>query len=520
MQDTNTFRFKLQLAMRTGLRLVTLIRKQRISQVDNRMNGVITTLENLLSAEEMKPYTGVVLENFQAVLECYAGRDFLLMADYMENGVLAILQQIAEGLVSALPLPEVPDGYQVEYTASAMTTIAKQCGDKVFYLHGNGCPMQEAHEVVREWMEVGVNHYIVAGLGLGYHVGVLAFNPLIQVDVYEEDETMIALCKEWSDIPGMIHNLKRINIIHDPGYQKFAKAASLAEQHKDTEKVCLYHPSIQSIRDENLRVKMYDILIQTDNAKRWENNMAINFLYNTSHIEKEVSELTDRFVDKTVYLVAGGPSLDNNISLLKDRHADSLVVTVGTSLKCCLSHNVNPDFVMITDPKDDVYRQIEGLEECSVPMILLSTAYMPVTRDYKGDKYIAFQQGYQRAEEMAQEKGCPVFETGGSVMTTALDMCIRLGAKRIVFLGLDLAFTGGKSHHDMAEGKLSVETELYVQDVYGNPVSTSKNLSLYREWIERRIANEPKGIEFFDATEGGAKVEGTKVVRLADIIEN
>ena len=54
-------------------------------------------------------------------------------------------------------------------------------------------------------------------------------------------------------------------------------------------------------------------------------------------------------------------------------------------------------------------------------------------------------------------------------------------------------------------------------DIDGNEIPTSRNLNHYRLWIERRIARakqEKLPIEFIDASEGGARVEGTVVQTL------
>ena len=102
-------------------------------------------------------------------------------------------------------------------------------------------------------------------------------------------------------------------------------------------------------------------------------------------------------------------------------------------------------------------------------------------------------------------------------MTTALDFCIKMGVRRIVFLGLDLAFTGGRSHQGLKEKNMTAQSELYVTDIDGNEIPTSRNLNHYRLWIERRIARakqEKLPIEFIDASEGGARVEGTVVQTL------
>jgi len=344
---------------------------------------------------------------------------------------------------------------------------------------------------------------------------------LVQVDVYEEDEKMIELAKEWCDTPAGLWKKNNLNVIHDLGYQKFAKVASEAEEN-DFIKICLYHPAIRTIRDDALRGKMENLFLQMDNSSRWGEFFRLNFKYNTTNIRYEIGELKTSFEGKTVYLVAGGPSLDKNISLLKERQKDSIVLTVGTSLRRCLQEEIKPDYAIITDPKVAVHGQIKDIEDCGIPMILLSTTYAWVARDYKGAKYIACQEGYKDAEKLAKSNEWQLVKTGGSVTTTAVDICIRLGAKRIVFLGLDLAFTEGRTHQGDVGTNITVNAELQVPDISGKLVGTSKNLNLYREWIERRIAEAKRegcSTEFIDATEGGARVDGTIVKKLKECIE-
>ena len=88
------------------------------------------------------------------------------------------------------------------------------------------------------------------------------------------------------------------------------------------------------------------------------------------------------------------------------------------------------------------------------------------------------------------EHGFKLINTGGSVSTTALDVCITLGCNKVVCLGLDLAYTGNRTH---AEGTLGANEIAktknlpMVKSVSGEMISTSLNLSCYHKWIENRI---------------------------------
>ena len=111
-----------------------------------------------------------------------------------------------------------------------------------------------------------------------------------------------------------------------------------------------------------------------------------------------------------------------------------------------MQEGIRPDAIIITDPQPHMYKQIEGLDTENIPLILLSTASASVINAYKGDLYVAYQKGYQPAEEMAESLNAETFETGGSVTTTALDIALKFGAENIIFVGVDLAYTDGSSH--------------------------------------------------------------------------
>ena len=90
-----------------------------------------------------------------------------------------------------------------------------------------------------------------------------------------------------------------------------------------------------------------------------------------------------------------------------------------------------PDAVIITDPQPLMYKQIDGVNLKNIPMILLSTASSSVIDYYNGPIYVAYQSGYIHAEIKAKEIGATLFETGGSVTTTALDIALRFGARKL-----------------------------------------------------------------------------------------
>lgn len=515
-------------------RLVRALEREEISLATGQFSFVVQLLEELVSFQELQHVTTVVLEEFGLIVSALENGDYVLMADYLRECLLKPLTGLVEELVSGVEVQEEDKkpkpGYKLEYTSSGLVTVSKEVDGCKKYLHGNISPGGDAIDLACRWQTTGVERYIVAGLGLGYQIGELFIRTQAEITVYEEDSEMIDLARRYSDYDWMFEN-EKIEIIYDKCYNRFAQAAENAEKEAvnpltgcRATKVCLYYPGITTIRNNKLRENMIRIFSQKDNSERWMNQFMKNICYNVSTVSHFGHELKERMRGKRIFIVAGGPSLDKNLHLLRGRRPEDVVITVGTSLKKCVNDGIDPDYVFTIDPKPDCMYQFQDVLDCNVPMILLSTAYMGVVSRYEGNKYIIFQEGFAPAEQFAKERGVPLFSSGSSVTTTAFDFCIRMEAAEIVFLGLDLANTGGKSHHSGTAERRDTTSEesLVVEDIYGKPVGTTKPFNEYRKWIEDRIkAAKADGTKtrFIDATEGGAKVAGMEIAKLCDVLQ-
>lgn len=523
-------RGKLIHIIRMAEKTIDACRRQDISIASDFFTGVVIVLESLLEHPSIQAQIGSILVDFDYLSSALSEGDYVVLSDYLEEILLKPIYAIATRNVEGKTVDaDLEPGYELEYTSTGVVTLAKTNGGVKKYLHANNSPNQEAIQLAHKWQRDGVGTYVIAGLGLGYYLDELVHFTESEIYVYEEDEKVIGLAKKYSDCRTILE-MERVHIIYDPGYVKFSNRALEAEQEsldpltgvKPT-CVCFYYPSIATIFDDGLRHKMHTIFLQRDNANRWKNSFLLNFASNVRSVNRCGDELKSKIEGKRVFLIAGGPSLDKNIHLLKDVKKEDVVIAVGTSLKRCVANGIPLSYVFTTDPKPFCAYQFEGMETCKVPMILLSTAYSKIVSSYEGDKYIVFQHGLKVAEQWADEHGYHLYESGSSVTTTALDFLIEMKAKEIIFLGLDLANTGGKSHHSgTAERRDTAKQEsIVVEDINGGYVGTTNAFNEFRIWIENRISkalHSGQDIRFVDATEGGAKIKGTEITSLSDVL--
>jgi hypothetical protein len=121
--------------------------------------------------------------------------------------------------------------------------------------------------------------------------------------------------------------------------------------------------------------------------------------------------------------------------------------------------------------------------------------------------------------EMVYDKGT-VF-SGSSVAHQLLGIATALGASPIILVGQDLAYSReGVSHTSEASVKEQVNVQdvnLFVKDINGDDIPTTFVWKLFKQVYEKYIAF--LNIDCIDATEGGAFIEGTKIMTLREVID-
>lgn len=224
--------------------------------------------------------------------------------------------------------------------------------------------------------------------------------------------------------------------------------------------------------------------------------------------------------DITGILVGAGPSLANNIELLKEIKGKAIIGATDTSVKKILEHGIEPDFFASID----INKVTDVFDEsiANIPLVMDMTSRIELVNTQKSTKIVTGNDG-EILKNIYKKFDIPltVAPTGGSVSCTVYSAFRLWNVNRIVLIGQDFAFTGGKRHIPgviAGEDRLVNDSPLWVEDVNGNMVETRYDYHKYLTWFESEIASEPN-IEVIDATEGGAKIKGTKIMTLREVID-
>ncbi|EJO5346075.1 motility associated factor glycosyltransferase family protein [Clostridium botulinum] len=240
---------------------------------------------------------------------------------------------------------------------------------------------------------------------------------------------------------------------------------------------------------------------------------------------KPINYYNNKVKNMPAIVVSAGPSLSKNIHKLKNVQDEFIIICGARTLKPLLDVGVTPDYVCIIDPADISFEFIKACKNYSATMVYCEVSNFKTVDFYKGDKAIfnEFSVFGDLTYKLTGKKIDSLWH-GGSVAHTCMSFGKYLGCNTIIFIGQDLAYTNNKQHDDKADfdstNNKSIESDnnIYVDDVYGGKVLTSKVLNFYRKNFEEYISRS-SDIEFVNSTEGGANIKGTQIMTLDESID-
>ncbi len=429
----------------------------------------------------------------------------------------------------------------------SMTALYKKEG-KSIYIHSRYDPEKEAERFVSNLNIEGIDSIIVLGFGLGYHVKTL-FNKIrdkgVKLFVIIEDLYLFKRALSYNDFTDLFTYEKFYLILfEDPEKTELSYIIQSKIDHIFEKIQLIELPFINNLELENIdhiREELQYILYTqlannatvTERGAEWEKNILGNLALLLR--KPGVGYVQDCFKDKTAIIVAAGPSLNKNIHLLKKAKGKAIIIAVDAVLKRLLAEDIIPDIVVVYDGYKYTLKYFEGLDYSKLnDVILLSSHlfYNHVLEEWPGPLLFAPVVGIADdllywVEKTSDYKGR--ISTGGSVAHLAFMFAWQLKANPIVLVGQDLAFTddtthvSGSAYHRNIDEEMRRSNKLFlkIKDIHGNDVWTRNDFYYYLVWFNRMISglkNIDKDKIFIDATEGGARIEGTELMSLEEVI--
>lgn len=427
--------------------------------------------------------------------------DLILMGDIIEHRLLPLLERSIRHY-GAIRTENEEGDYLFQTTGSGFLTIKDLQNN--LYIHSTIDPMWEAGKVAECIFDPRNRAYSIYGCGLGYLIYQLYVisNGSIFIRIFEKDARMVEYARRYGVLDWVPADC--IEIIVDVDPLPFLESASEGNMG-----FYMLVPELAS-EPEDIRPLLMEFYARYSTNMKFKREQGINYWSNLRRGCKRISEFDLSNVKRDVIVVAAGPSFDDNLEFLRENLGKKTIIAVGTVFKRMLELEIPPDMLVISDPQKRTYRQIEGVEEQKVPMLLAMTAYWRFAAAYRGEKYLIPLKVVEELDNIT-EKCEDGWDIGGTVTYLALEVAIRFKAENIFLVGVDLAYPGGVTHAagTMDRAQKSTDNLIPVDGCGGTTVYSDTVFISYRRDIEGLIANNP-GISYYNMSNVGAKIAGTQ----------
>lgn len=296
--------------------------------------------------------------------------------------------------------------------------------------------------------------------------------------------------------------VERTMLVTHPGYQGWYQ-----QEFDSLQQIC------QQVCD--------DITFMRAPLKRFTASMIRNQIANLPKMSEGIPlrRLKTRWnPDLPVILVSAGPSLEKNVEELKKVGGRALVWCADAALPTLLAHDVIPDLVASVDSAKNM-NCFSDPRSLSIPLLGSSNTRKELVEKSNGTKIWGFD--HEQILLMMERAGIPLPQVPYylGVSTAMYAAAVELGTKVLILVGQDLAFGESGASHVKGRDESALQVEKYeIEGYHGGKVWSRMDWMEFKKWFERMIVLYPDHT-VINATEGGARVQGTKQQSLAEVIK-
>lgn len=239
-----------------------------------------------------------------------------------------------------------------------------------------------------------------------------------------------------------------------------------------------------------------------------------------------IESLKNVFPNSTAVVVASGPSLKADIEWINRLYPHALILSAGSSIQALVKHGIQPHIAVTLDGGPINGKVFSDPRTLEAPLLYASTSYYEIT-DRKTDHKIHAVMSNDEVSQyfMGVDKAHTALSPTPTVTGTAIQAAVWMGARRIIMMGQDLSFPGGKFYADGVEhvddekiASLIEKAPHKVPNVQGSYNQASDSFIFMKDSLENLFEALP-GIEFINSTRYGAVLEGTTWMPVEEVYE-
>jgi hypothetical protein len=416
-------------------------------------------------------------------------------------------------------------------------------------LHSSYDPVKEASRFI-DLCDIGkYTNFIVPGIGLGYHIQELVERVprSSAVIIFEREIESLYWCLAKTDFTSVINHpgvqfqiavdTSSVEGILEPNRIRFSLNGYATIKFKPLVNADIeYYSQILKRIDAIFNETQIDLKTQAAFSKIFYRNIFENWKNIIS--SPGVHSLQNKYLGIPAIIVSAGPSLDKNISLLKESANRVLVIAVATALRPLIKNNIEVDFVVAVDPEESTL-QFFDFEKIPQTTWLVFDPCVPssVVNKFPHRK-IRIDSGVCLSRWLASRQGKDNFLGKTlSVAHAAFLLARYLGCRPIILTGQDLSFSQSRLHcadsyyDQIQKDKINSrhplkgleENKYYefsssfksVRNIFGNEIVTTSALNTYKDVFADKMDGH---ISIYNATEGGLPIPGVPNMTLREAL--
>lgn len=235
-----------------------------------------------------------------------------------------------------------------------------------------------------------------------------------------------------------------------------------------------------------------------------------------------------------VFIVGSGPSLDDDIEVIKANKDRAVIISCGTAARVLMANGIQPDFQMLLENGAAPYRALKAVNDefgyADTVLIASNTVDPRVKAMFKNPAFY-FRNSLSSYTMFSPGDQHTLDESGPTVTNTGLAAALAMGFRELYLFGVDLGTRTQGRHHskdslyrhdddskDGMDGAMNFDTVFDQVEVanFGGLAHTEAIMLWTRDALGRAIGRYRPAAEVFNCSDGLA-IENTRPMSSASI---
>lgn len=460
---------------------------------------------------------------------------------YQKN--LALLPPWLEEAVSTVSEDEIRAKVEVHYNAAGYPVCRYHLGGDCFHITSEH-PAEEAQAWGRMIKLQDSAEIFLYGSGFGYALFELFAQkpPHTLAIVFEWDVCLFKAMLYYFDFSALIQTQKIVFFVGDNSRiskQLLGLFSTMLFDITTFPTVIFTFAAARNFKKEYMEIhrcvfeELSFITSCIGNSHQDDMTGLRNLLANTKEVLKGpyLSSMKEKYRGVPAIIVSNGPSLDKSMPLLRQIQGKCLILCAESAIVPLTKSGIKPDIMVALErTKTNYHFHFENQNHSpDIALFALAMVDPRVFPSFAGEKIPIFRKGEGLNRWFNQHLGDgSELDAGASVAHLAVSSAIYLGADPIIFVGQDLAYgpdgvTHSKDAVTMQEKGKAIRDiihsfpTVYVEGNNGEMIPSNQLWVNFRIIMESIISKNPEH-HFYNATEGGARIQGTERAKLSELI--